>query len=166
MQTLPPLAPPYKGGEKFPHPSHCRAPARVAGSTSPRPSLEKRGKEFVRTCWRSVAFGLAPPGNGEGMEDEQEACRQRNEPTFYQGAKVPTCGRPLLKWSEPPPLCKGREGGVESPAQRACSWSTGVSPSQDSTSPDPSLQKRGKVLWPPIAATLALPDKAGEGEKN
>ncbi len=32
------------------------------------------------------------------------------------------------EWSELPPLCKGREGGVEAPAQGACSWSIGGSP--------------------------------------
>ncbi len=44
------------------------------------------------------------------MEDEQEACHQRNEP----------------------PLCKGRDGGVEPPAREA------PGAVEDSTSPDPS----------------------------
>ncbi len=34
------------------------------------------------------------------------------------------------EWSKLPPLCKGRDGGVESPIQGACSWSTGGSPLQ------------------------------------
>ncbi len=43
--------------------------APLQDSTSPHPSLQRRGKEFVRTCRRSVAFGLALPGKGGEEEN-------------------------------------------------------------------------------------------------
>ncbi len=74
-------------------------------------------------------------------------------------------GRPLLNGPSLLPFVRGGKGGVELPAHEAQ-----VGAVDDSTSPPPSLQRRGKgeAACPafPIAATSPLWDKAGEWEKG
>ncbi len=45
------------------------------------------------------------------MGDEQGACRQRNEPPFYQGGKAPMHGRPLLNGPSLLPFVRGGKVG-------------------------------------------------------
>ncbi len=135
LKTLPPLTPPYKGGESFCPPMEPRGT--IEDSTSPGPSLQRRGREDGDSVnfleWVSSLRLTKSRGKG----------KRRSLP-FVRGGKGGV---------EPPPM-EPRGAVEDSPSpdpslQRRGSFCPPMEPRgaiEDSTSPGPSLQRRRKFL--------------------
>ncbi len=112
----------------------------------PLPLLTKEGKRLTACHARPPTRAFTPPYKGG----------EKKKPSLCQGRKGPDARATAAEWAEPPPLCKGREGGVEGLGLRTEGGGTllpahgtpgGVA---DSTSPCPSLQRRGKEKASPL----------------
>ena len=117
LKTLPPLTPPYKGGEKF--------PVGMAGMVvvKPDPSLQRRRKSFRLPPADAIRW-TSPCLTKEGERKSLPFVRgiweielvagvtvRPYDLPFVRGEKVPMCGRPLLNSPSLLPFVRGGKVG-------------------------------------------------------